>query len=96
MARKYKPLWDKLRSSATHKCTVEVHRLIVARVVKAVIKEKDQDLGFKIANEKNPVRLAVRRLMLADKKHVRVEFELKPRYGLADIRTELALEDVTS
>lgn len=92
--RKYQPLWIKLKDSQIHKCTVQVHRLIVARVVKAVIKEKDMDLGFKLANESNPVRLAVKRIPLADKKHVRIEFELKPRYGLADIRNEVTLEDL--
>lgn len=92
--RKYQPLWDRLKSSTGHKCTVEVHRMIVAKVCKAVIKEKHQDLGFKLANEKNPVRLAVKVIPLADKRHVRIEFVLKATHGLADIKSELELEDV--
>lgn len=86
--RKYQPLWNRLKESVTHVCTVEVHRLIVARVVKAVIKEKDMDSIFKMANEKNPVRLAIKRIPLADRKHVRIEFSLVARYGLDEIRKE--------
>lgn len=88
MARKYQELWDKIKSSESHTCTVEVHRLIVARVTKAVIKEKNQDTAFKMANEKNPVDLKIKRIKLADNKHFRIEFRLKPRYGLDDIRQE--------
>jgi len=87
MARKYQPVWVRLKESKNHICVVEVHRLIVARVVKAVIKEKDMDLAFKMANEHNPVRLAVRRIPLAGGKQVRIEFELKSR-GLDEIRKE--------
>jgi len=60
---------------------------VAARVVKAVIKEKDQDTVFKMANESNPVRLAIKRIALADDKHIRLEFSLVSR-GLDDIRTE--------
>ena len=93
--RKYQPLWIRLKNSSKgFKCTVEVHRLIVARVVKAVIKEKHMDLSFKLANEANPVRLVVKRIPLADKKHVRIEFSLQPTYGLADIKSEVSMEDI--
>lgn len=88
--RKYQPLWDRLKESVEHKCTVQVHRLIVARVVKAVIKEKDMDVAFKMANERNPVRLVKRVLELADKKHCRIEFQLVSR-GLDDIKKEVDL-----
>jgi hypothetical protein len=74
VARKYQALWDRIKNSESHTCTVEVHRLIVARVVKAVIKEKDVDTVFKMANEKNPAQLAIKRIPLADKKHIRIEF----------------------
>lgn len=85
--RKYQPLWERLKESPDYTLFVQVHRLIVARVVKAVIKEKDLDLAFKLANKHNPVRLAVETKELADKKHVRIEFRLKSR-GLDDIRKE--------
>lgn len=87
MLRKYQQIWLKLKNSNNNVCTVEVHRLIVARVCKAVIKEKDMDVAFKMANEHNPVRLAIKRVPLADKKHVRIEFQLKSR-GLDNIRKE--------
>lgn len=90
--RKYQPLWDKLKNSKDHKCIVEVHRLITSRVVKAVIKEKDQDLAFKMANEKNPVRLVKKIIPLADGKHVRIEFQLKATYGLDVIRKPEEIE----
>jgi hypothetical protein len=95
MARKYQPLWDRLKdSSKGHRCTVQVHKFLISRVIKAVIKEKNMDLAFKMANEKNPARLVKRIIALADNKHVRIEFELKCTHGLADIKSELELEDV--
>lgn len=94
MARKYQQIWQRLKSSKDLTCTVQVHRLIVARVVKAVIKEKDMDAAFKIANEKSPLRLAVERISLADGKHVRIEFKLKQRYGLVDVARELTVESL--
>lgn len=95
MARKYQAIWQRLKNSSTLACTVEVHRLIVARVVKAVIKEKDMDVAFKLANEKSPLRLTVERIPLADKRHVRIEFKLKQRYGgLADVKKELSTADL--
>lgn len=85
--RKYQPVWNRLKESVNNTCFVQVHKLIVARVVKAVIKEKDKDLVFKMANDKNPCRLAIKRIPLSDGKHIRVEFTLKSM-GLDDIKKE--------
>lgn len=85
--RKYQPLWDKLKVSDSHSCTVQVHKLITSTVVKAVIKEKNQDVAFKMANERNPVRLVVKTSLLSDKKHNRIEFKLVS-LGLDDIKLE--------
>lgn len=87
--RKYEGIWHKLKHE--YKCTLQVHKLIVARVVKAVIKEKDKDLAFKMANDKDKLYLAIKRIELADKKHVRIEFRLKQRYGLVPITEEISL-----
>jgi hypothetical protein len=63
-------------------------------VVKAVIKEKNEDTAFKIANEISPLKLTIKRIALADKRHVRLEFKLKQRYGLVAIKKELSTTDL--
>lgn len=44
--RKYQPIWDKLK--ATGKCELAVPMPYHPRVKKAVLKEKDNDIGFKL------------------------------------------------
>lgn len=49
--RKYEPIWERVKTSEKHSCTVEVEPFLVARVKKAVIKEKSRDFGFKLLND---------------------------------------------
>jgi hypothetical protein len=87
--RKYETIWRELKIK--QKCTVQVHKLIVSRVIKGVIKEKDLDVSYKMANDKDKLYLAIKRIPLADNKHVRIEFRLKQRYGLVTITEEISL-----
>jgi hypothetical protein len=89
LPRRYEPIWERIKSQ--HFCAIEVHKLIVSRTVKAVIKEKDRDVAFKMANDKDKLFLAIKRIELADKKHIRIEFRLKQRYGLLPITQEISL-----
>ncbi len=47
MPRKYSPIWNQLKV-APHKCALLAHSSLHARIVKAVIKEKYMDTGFKL------------------------------------------------
>ena len=46
MSRKYEQVWSKLKSKG--RCEVTVHPSLVARVKKAVCKEKYNDIVFKL------------------------------------------------
>lgn len=83
--RKYTSIWSRIKESKEHRCTVEVHPAMVARVKKAVIKEKSQDLGFKLLNEDDYffLRIAVDR----SKPLWKITFTLKARLGLETIKT---------
>lgn len=87
--RKYEPVWNRLKLNGS--IVLQVHRLIAARVVKAVIKEKNQDVSFKMANDKDKLYLAIGRIALSDGKHVRLELRLKQRFGLVDVEQEIDL-----
>lgn len=47
--RKYQSVWERLKSK--QKVTLEVMPAMVARVKKAIIKEKHKDVGFKVMND---------------------------------------------
>lgn len=92
-SRKYQSVWEQLKTAVDKRCTVEVHELIVDRVCKAVVKEKDIDTAFKLANKDDPVQLRMWRSRVAAKpKHFRVEFRLKQRFGLSQIKKESEIE----
>lgn len=44
--RRYEPIWHQLKT--TGKCKVSIHKVFHARLKKAVLKEKNEDLGFKL------------------------------------------------
>jgi hypothetical protein len=46
MARKYQAIWKEIKKHGH--CSIAVHPLMVARIKKAVIKEKDADIGYKL------------------------------------------------
>lgn len=44
--RRYQVIWNALKQDKH--CTITVHPALHARVIKAVIKEKDMDIGYKL------------------------------------------------
>jgi hypothetical protein len=44
--RKYEPIWDLLKSTGS--CTISAPRPLHSRIYKAVVKEKYNDLGYKV------------------------------------------------
>lgn len=83
--RKYQAIWERIKNSPSHCATIDVHPAFFKRVVKAVIKEKHEDLGFKVLNEK---LAEIERLYLdidRDEKNHRIKFTLKQSLGLIDI-----------
>jgi hypothetical protein len=47
--RKYQPIWEALKKK--ERVVLEVRLVFVARVKKAIIKEKNMDVGFKVVND---------------------------------------------
>lgn len=90
--RKYQSVWERLKTAVDKRCIVEVHKLIVDRVCKAVVKEKDIDTAFKLANKDDPVQLRIKRLPSAKEKHFMVEFKLRQRFGISAIKKESEIE----
>ena len=79
MARKYFPVWKQLKQKKV--CTVSAHPLLFKRIVKGVVKEKDRDSAFKVANDLDSLYLVIQRDI---EKHT-ITFKLKQRIGIADI-----------
>ncbi len=77
--RKYLPIWKKIK--ADKKCVISAHPKLFARIVKAVMKEKDQDVAMKIANDLDKLYLKITR----DEQNHTVTFELKQRVGISEI-----------
>lgn len=81
--RKYQPVWERIK--AREVVTLEVLPALVARVKKAVIKEKDMDLGFKVLNDHAKFRLIVDYSM--EKKHLTFRLSsLNQRLGMEGVR----------
>lgn len=62
VARFYQPIWDKLKSmppkeASTIGVSITANRLLHPRIIKAVIKEKWMDIGFKIQLDDRKARL---------------------------------------
>jgi hypothetical protein len=81
MKRKYEEVWQriKLHNRAT---LADVHPLAYKRIKKAVIKEKDRDLNFKVLNENDYFRLKI----VYDVAKKQLKFTLHQRLGLEDKR----------
>lgn len=80
--RKYQEIWERLKKRADHTVTIEVHPAMFPRVIKAVIKEKNQDLGFKVINDLEKCYLEIAR----DTVKKRITFKLRQRFGLQEMR----------
>jgi hypothetical protein len=44
--RQYEPVWQAIKTNLM--CDISAHRAYHRRIIKAVVKEKDMDLGFKL------------------------------------------------
>lgn len=78
--RKYQAIWEKIKRDKV--ATLEVHPAHFARVVKAVIKEKCIDFGFKLFNDHDNFWLKIERF---PEKH-RLVFRLKQTLGLEGVK----------
>lgn len=81
MARMYQAIWEKIKKK--QRAVLEVHPSNVARVKKAVMKEKYKDVGFKILNEDDMCRLVIE----YDAEKRQLVFELKQKYGIDGVVT---------
>lgn len=56
--RKYQPVWEQIKANGI--CELSAHRLHHPRIVKAVTKEKDMDILYKLENlELSPPIVAI-------------------------------------
>lgn len=85
MSRLYEPVWERIKKYAKESkaVTLEVEPGLVARVKKAVIKEKHIDLGFKILNDHDNFFLEI----VYEKTTKRLRFKLKQTLGLEGIKS---------
>jgi hypothetical protein len=75
--RKYQPIWDRLKNK--DECAIKVANIVLMeRVIKAVIKEKDMDKGFQLLNPLEKFRLNIQR----DKETCKVTFKLVATIGI--------------
>lgn len=79
MARKYYPIWQKLKREKL--CIVSAHPLLFQRIIKGVVNEKDRDAAFKIANDLDYLFLKIEK---DSEKHL-ITFKLKQRVGISDV-----------
>lgn len=83
--RKYSVIWERIKVKGN--CTVEVHPVIVARVKKAVIKEKNNDVGFKLLNDHDHFFLRITVEETSNKAVSKIKFVLKQSLGLEGIKS---------
>jgi hypothetical protein len=58
--RQYEPVWIEVKLQGF--CKISAHRAYHKRIIKAVVKEKDLDLGFKLElSERYPPQISVMR-----------------------------------
>lgn len=51
--RQYEPIWNQIKTESY--CEISAHRAYHRRIIKAVVKEKDLDLGYKLeCSERTP------------------------------------------
>lgn len=81
ITRLYSPIWNELKSKQV--CIIEAELVLFPRIIKAVIKEKDRDTGFKIeASDMGEFPDKWRLKIKRDIKNKRIEFYLKRSIGL--------------
>lgn len=77
--RKYQPIWNELKQNDEVEIKV-AHPALVQRIKQAVIKEKHNDLAFRLLNEMFEYRLYIS----FNKQENILKFVLKQRYGLSE------------
>jgi hypothetical protein len=80
-ARKYYPIWDTLK--AKHKVVLAVPKQEQQRVKKGVLKEKDNDLGYKILLAENSQRAKLKVSCIQNR--VTIELMLTKIIGLKEL-----------
>ena len=56
--RQYQPVWNEIKLQGI--CKISAHRAFHKRIIKAVVKEKDLDLGYKLElSERFPPQISV-------------------------------------
>lgn len=77
--RLYQPIWEQLKQK--HKCDIAAPKAYHKRIKKAVIKEKDMDLGFKVllAEEAKSATLQI------ESKDGILSFKLNFSIGITDL-----------
>lgn len=83
--RKYQIIWELIKKDG--KCTLQVHPALQSRVKKAIKKEKETDLAFKILNDHDYFYLRMKNPVGVDGKVMkdRLECILKQRLGLEGV-----------
>lgn len=81
--RFYSPIWEKLKQmppseASTIGVSITANRLLHARIIKAVIKEKWMDIGFKLQLEDKKAKLSYKT------KHAVITFYLTYTLGKED------------
>jgi len=79
--RKYKAAWELLKKN--HIVILRCSHLVHKRIVRMMRKEKDEDLGYKLANQEDPLRLHA----FCDKAGGKIVFKLKQRFGIESAKT---------
>lgn len=79
MSRLYEPIWRSVKDTGT--CSIAAPSPLHSRIIKAVKKEKDKDLGFKVimAEEGRAARLQI------TVQKAKITFRLIKSIGTADL-----------
>lgn len=84
--RKYQQIWELCKKAPKHECTIEVHPAMCERVKKAVIKEKHNDVGFKLINDHDYFYLKIDKTVKVMGKITIMKFKLKQRIGVEGVK----------
>jgi len=77
--RHYQPIWEKIKKD--NSCSITAPRQLHKRIKKAVIKEKDKDLGFKLILSEEGRKA----LLTTNSQGSILTFNLKFSIGIADL-----------
>lgn len=80
--RRYQVIWNALKKDKH--CTITVHPALHARVIKAVIKEKDMDVGYKLTALPDDERCYIMKIAYI-REGARIKFFLRKVLNLARI-----------